>query len=726
MATESLKIVIGADLGAAISAINSLSVTIKGVGDAAQDTAGLLAKIPAALRPIDPVRMNVLRDAVASLKKDIANLPKPLIPPIPPIPDPFKKVVPGANAAGFALTNVGRVAQDLPFGFIGIQNNLNPLLESFQRLKAETGSSSAAFKALGSSLIGPAGIGIALSVVSSAIVIFQNGISGFNKKTKEAKEEADKFVDSLKSIADVTNASAASVQGEIAQVTSLANAVQNANLPYAERKRALDQLKQTNKEYFGDLKLEDAITGKLAATVNEYTKALVQQAVIKGFSDEISKVAVELAKQDKALKSSQDNLIRLRSELGKTKESETSLTGEDRISQKYVDAKDAVSDADKAFKDQRTTVEKLRTNFVELQGAIDGAVTESLKFRDLQSPEKAKAETDALKKRLDALEKIKDSLKDFSQIADIEELIFDLKVKILLRDAKKNGLSDDEIEAAKRGFKLQLSDAFEKETLSLEASPKVKVQFPQIDTRPAEEAFSEFAKKLSKIPILTENQVRARIGFKIETKFDLVKEVTEKLEQQLGQIEINTKEILVGASVNLNQIIEQSLTEGFAGVGEGLGEALVSGLDFSNILKPLVGAVSGLLSSIGKLMIQSGVKILLAKRALTLAISNPAILIAGGIALVALAAALKKSFGGQKIGSFEKGGISSGPRSGYLAMLHGTELIIPMNKIDKRPSRGGIQGQAAVNITLQAGSVIEGQALRILLNRVDRSNGRLF
>ena len=34
----------------------------------------------------------------------------------------------GANEAAQALTNVGRVAQDLPFGFIGIQNNLNPLL----------------------------------------------------------------------------------------------------------------------------------------------------------------------------------------------------------------------------------------------------------------------------------------------------------------------------------------------------------------------------------------------------------------------------------------------------------------------------------------------------------------------------------------------------------------------------------------------------------------------
>jgi hypothetical protein len=52
--------------------------------------------------------------------------------------------VAGINQASNALMNLGRIAQDAPFGFIGIQNNINPLLESFQRLKAETGSTSAA------------------------------------------------------------------------------------------------------------------------------------------------------------------------------------------------------------------------------------------------------------------------------------------------------------------------------------------------------------------------------------------------------------------------------------------------------------------------------------------------------------------------------------------------------------------------------------------------------
>lgn len=46
----------------------------------------------------------------------------------------------GSNSAAFALTNFNRVLQDLPYGFIGIANNIDPLVSSFQKLKGETGS----------------------------------------------------------------------------------------------------------------------------------------------------------------------------------------------------------------------------------------------------------------------------------------------------------------------------------------------------------------------------------------------------------------------------------------------------------------------------------------------------------------------------------------------------------------------------------------------------------
>lgn len=85
---------------------------------------------------------------------------------------------PTADATN-ALSNLSRVAQDAPYGFIGIANNLNPLLESFQRLQKETGGTGNALKAMVSGLTGPAGIGIALGVVSSLVVAFGDDIQNF-------------------------------------------------------------------------------------------------------------------------------------------------------------------------------------------------------------------------------------------------------------------------------------------------------------------------------------------------------------------------------------------------------------------------------------------------------------------------------------------------------------------------------------------------------------------
>lgn len=77
-----------------------------------------------------------------------------------------------SNQATLALSNLSRVAQDAPYGFIGIANNINPLLESFQRLKVSTGSTKGALKALGSSLTGAGGLGLAVGIASSLLVVF--------------------------------------------------------------------------------------------------------------------------------------------------------------------------------------------------------------------------------------------------------------------------------------------------------------------------------------------------------------------------------------------------------------------------------------------------------------------------------------------------------------------------------------------------------------------------
>jgi hypothetical protein len=101
------------------------------------------------------------------------------------------------NDATNALSNLSRVAQDAPYGFIGIANNLNPLLESFQRLQTRSGSATEALKSMAAGLVGPAGIGLALGVVSSLAVTFSDEIAEFfigpTEKLKKFREELNKL-----------------------------------------------------------------------------------------------------------------------------------------------------------------------------------------------------------------------------------------------------------------------------------------------------------------------------------------------------------------------------------------------------------------------------------------------------------------------------------------------------------------------------------------------------
>lgn len=52
----------------------------------------------------------------------------------------LNKLKPAAAGAGAPLQDLSRIVQDLPFGFVGIQNNISPLFESFSRLVRQTGS----------------------------------------------------------------------------------------------------------------------------------------------------------------------------------------------------------------------------------------------------------------------------------------------------------------------------------------------------------------------------------------------------------------------------------------------------------------------------------------------------------------------------------------------------------------------------------------------------------
>lgn len=103
----------------------------------------------------------------------------------------LSKLPKASNQATQSLINLGRVAQDAPFGIIGIANNLNPLFESLQRTSQAAGGFTGTLKALGGALVGGGGLGFALSLVTGALSFFALRKRKATEETKALKTETD-------------------------------------------------------------------------------------------------------------------------------------------------------------------------------------------------------------------------------------------------------------------------------------------------------------------------------------------------------------------------------------------------------------------------------------------------------------------------------------------------------------------------------------------------------
>lgn len=115
----------------------------------------------------------------------------------------FKGIAQTSARANQSLMNLGRIVQDLPFGFLGISNNIDPALNSFRELKNESGGTAGALKALGGSLAGSGGIIFALgSLLPTAVLMAQKGLNFYSKSTSKATSLTKDLTESIIDFAD--------------------------------------------------------------------------------------------------------------------------------------------------------------------------------------------------------------------------------------------------------------------------------------------------------------------------------------------------------------------------------------------------------------------------------------------------------------------------------------------------------------------------------------------
>lgn len=172
--------------------------------------------------------------------------------------------------ASQSLINFSRIAQDAPYGIMGVANNLNPMVESFQRLAKTEGGTKKALEAMIAGLSGPAGIGVAIGVVSSLAVTFSKQIAEFFKGPTAELEE---FRKKLKDVADDIYKLIGGEQTKRTKGIMLVELIVGGNK--TEQEGALRELQ---KLYSNSTAIKNAKLGEDKA----YYQTLVNQAAMQG------------------------------------------------------------------------------------------------------------------------------------------------------------------------------------------------------------------------------------------------------------------------------------------------------------------------------------------------------------------------------------------------------------------------------------------------------------
>jgi len=182
-----------------------------------------------------------------------------------------KKTADGSNA----LTQFSRIAQDAPFGIMGIGNNITATVEAFGHLQKSTGSTGAALKAVASSMLGSGGILLAVSLVTTGLTYMaQKGLSVgdvFDILT-------GKFDENAKALTEINKEAAKTAGEEIASIKGLVSAASDVTLSTEKRLLAVKKLQSEYPAYFGNLTKEQILNGNVATAVDDVSKALIARA----------------------------------------------------------------------------------------------------------------------------------------------------------------------------------------------------------------------------------------------------------------------------------------------------------------------------------------------------------------------------------------------------------------------------------------------------------------
>jgi hypothetical protein len=557
---------------------------------------------------------------------------------------------------------------------MGIANNLNPMVESFQRLAATEGGTKKALQAMISGLAGPAGIGVAIGVVSSLAVTFSKEISEF---FKGPTDELHKFRDELNKVSEEIYKIIGQEQTKRTKGIFLVELITGGNA--TQQQEALKQLKKL----YGDNKaIQDA---KLGADKAFYTTLVNQAAMQNSAVDTEKNNAAQLDKLYAAQLENEKKTNDKLSELDKGVGLGFFKAGKNAYKNRIDELKVEVNNQyDILGKEIEKDIAKLEANtFKQLSKItlIPTPDTDKSKAKVKESEtskilKKLQEETKSLQYQLDEglIKKLPTSNKD-------KESYYSLKINAISDAIKKlAGLTGGEAKTALASLRQELSSTKIDEALGLlgkkrlgEASANKE---KSLDPERTAREFEMLDKEVNTIFI--KGQIAKE------------KELSKILKQQEKDYE------------NFANTIANSLTNAVMGLwdamesGKSVGDALTQ--IFSNLVKQIAAAV---------------IQATIFEAILTAFPELKALFAASGSITNALGFS----------GKHADGGITNGASIGMIGEA-GPEAIIPLSKLSSFLNTSFNAGAMSGNSSSSNGGqfVLRGQDLLVAINRTQKSS----
>jgi hypothetical protein len=240
------------------------------------------------------------------------------------------------------------------------------------------------------------------------------------ESTKKEAEELKQLTESFKTFNNIKDAGLGASASDVIKVQSLSKVILDQANSYKDRNAALLELRDINKNYFGDLSLEKSSLQQLKTAVEDYTNAIIQQAVIKEVEGEIGKVGAAYFRQLRIVQDLEKAHLKESDALQKSTQAfRDNATARGQRAFLLTDAATALRA--QHLTDESAKLKPLADQYNSLGRILSDLNIQQLKIKPLKGGEQS-ADAKALQKKFfdDELKQQAEDAKKLSEINDLE------------------------------------------------------------------------------------------------------------------------------------------------------------------------------------------------------------------------------------------------------------------------------------------------------------------